>query len=134
MKHTVLILTLSLATCTVLADRGVIVEKDVNLEEPAQRAIVIHNGTWQMLILQTDVIADQATKAVEFMPLPSKPDVSLAPDDCFRNLQWIVDKHKVKYIVLAPRHGPGGPSGKSEGIEVVAEHDLGPHHVTVVEI
>jgi len=77
-QHTSLIVVLLLAARPLLADRGVVLTKDVDLKEPAQRAIVMHNGTWEMLILQTDVEAGKPARAVEFMPLPSKPDVSLA--------------------------------------------------------
>lgn len=134
-KHIAYLLPFLLTVGQVLADRGVIlVEKDINLAEPAQRAIVAHNGTWEILILQTDVKTDKRTKTLEFMPLPSNPEVSLAPDDCFKNLQTLVTRHKLKYIVESVRMGTGGRSGKTEGISVVAEHDLGPHHITVVDI
>ena len=77
-----------------LADRGAIVPVGaVNIEEPAQRAIIAHNGVREILILQTDVKADKETKVVEFMPLPSKPEVSLAREGCFAALQEIVKAH-----------------------------------------
>lgn len=135
MKQTTLLLTIVLVSAQAFADRGaILLQKDIDLAEPAQRAIVAHNGTWELLILQTDVASDKPTKALEFMPLPSSPNVSLAPDDCFKNLQTIVTKHSVKYIVEVPRAEVGGPRGKTEGVKVVAEHELGPHHITIAEI
>ena len=60
------------------ADRGAItVVGNVDIEEPAQRAIIAHDGQNEIIILQTDVKASKETKVVEFMPLPSKPKVSL---------------------------------------------------------
>jgi hypothetical protein len=135
MKHASFLLVFFLTIGHVLADRGVLlVEKDINLAEPAQRAVVAHNGTWELLILQTEVKTDKATKALEFMPLPSAPEVSLAPINCFGHLQTLVTNHKLKYIVEFPRAGIHGPRGKTEAIKVVAEHNLGPHHITIVEI
>jgi len=40
----------------------------------------------------------------------------------------------VQYRVDVYRTGRDGQSGKSEGVKVVSHQDLGPHHVTVVEI
>ena len=122
------------ATKPVSADRGAIITQRADLQEPAQRAIVAHNGTWEVLILQTDVKADKPTEVVEFMPLPSTPEVSLVQDTCFENLQKIIDRYNLQYIVEFARHGVGDSSGKTEGVKVVAKHELGPHHVTVVKI
>ncbi len=135
MKSTLLLLAFLFTAIQVLADRGVIlVQKDIHLEEPAQRAIVAHNGTWEMLILQTDVKSDKRTKTLEFMPLPSNPQVSLAPDDSFKNLQTLITKHNLKYIVESSESRGGSARVKAEGVRVVAEHTLGPHHITIVEI
>ncbi len=115
MKSTPLFLAFLFTAIQVLADRGVIlVQKDIHLEEPAQRAIIAHNGTWEMLILQTDVKSDKRTKALEFMPLPSNPKVSLAPDGSFKNLQTLITKHNLKYVVESPewRNGSAEPRQK----------------------
>jgi len=112
------------------ADRGGISVVGVDIEEPAQRAIIAYNGMDEIIILQTDVKATQETRVVEFMPLPSKPEVSLAPKGCFKALKKIVSRYGFAY-----------PGGKSEGrhpgttpVQVVVEAQLGPHDVTVVEI
>jgi hypothetical protein len=117
MKQTVLALVLALIAEPAVADRGAVVTEGVDLREPAQRAIVAHNGTWELLVLQTDILADKATQVVEFMPLPSKPEVSLAPDGCFQNLQALVEKHQLRYIVSWSGRGKvSDQSGKGEGI------------------
>ncbi|MEN6385748.1 MAG: DUF2330 domain-containing protein [Phycisphaerales bacterium] len=135
MKWMTLVSIFLLTSEAILADRGIIIAKDVNLAEPAQRAIIMHNGTWEMLILQTDVQANKSAHAVEFMPLPAKPEVSLAPKECFKNLQLLIDKHQIKYYIVQPRKIGSHDSGQqSEGIKIILKHDLGPHHVTVVEI
>lgn len=112
------------------ADRGAIVPiGEVNIEEPAQRAIIAHNGKREILILQTDVKADRETVVVEFMPLPSKPEVSLAPEGCFKALQEIIKKHDIQYLVQYR-----GKDARGEGVTVVVAAQLGPHDVTVVEV
>jgi len=117
-----------------LADRGRVVPKiRVNVEEPAQRAIIVHNGTREMLILQTAVKADKATKILEFMPLPAKPKVSLAPKGCFAALKRIVKAHNLRYAVRRTKAGEAG-DGPSEAVKVVVTAQLGPHDVTVVEV
>jgi hypothetical protein len=114
------------------ADRGSIRAEPVNIEEPAQRAIIVHNGVREWLILQTDVRAEKTTRIVEFMPLPSKPEVSLAPEGCFAALKDLVEKHKLRY---GDGFGRGkGPAEAGELVQVVVSAQLGPHAVTVAEV
>jgi len=116
------------------ADRGGIVSmKHVDIEEPAQRAIIGYNGVREILILQTDVRATQETKIVEFMPLPTKPEVSLAPEGCFAALADIVKKHNVRYV-RRYRGDKAAGGDEAEAVQVVVEAQLGPHGVTVVEV
>ena len=56
-----------------LADRGAIVTVGtVDVEEPAQRAIIAHNGARELLILQTDVQADRETSSGSKRSLASR--------------------------------------------------------------
>jgi len=123
-------------TVSASADRGSIRNvKRINVEEPAQRAIIAYNGVREVLILQTDVRAAEETKVVEFMPLPSKPDVSLAPEGCFAELAKIVRKHNLRYYAGRQRTGRDGKAGIADAaVKVVVAAQLGPHAVTVVEV
>jgi len=115
------------------ADRGAIVaEKDVDLQEPAQRALIAHNGLEEMLILQTDVQANKATKVVEFMPLPSQPTVHLAREGCFKVLQETVDRHGLRYVTYT--RGTGTGVAQESTVRLVVAEQLGPHQVRVVEV
>jgi hypothetical protein len=117
------------------ADRGAIVALgDVNIEEPAQRAVIAHDGVREILILQTDVKADRKTKIVEFMPLPSKPDVSLAPEGCFSALQEIIKAHKLQYVIHYRGKNKSDTEAKAEAVTLVLSEQLGPHKVSVVEV
>ncbi|HUV38903.1 MAG TPA: DUF2330 domain-containing protein [Planctomycetota bacterium] len=123
--------------------RKVTVTQAVTVSEPAQRAIIAHNGEREVLILQTDVRASAETKVMEFMPLPAKPTVSLASKECFRHLQDVLRAHRIRYVWTgwesADAAGRGVP-GKGEkwreeqNVTVVVEQHLGPHEVTVVEV
>ena len=117
------------------ADRGMIRSEPINIEEPAQRAILVHNGVREWLILQTDVRAERETKIVEFMPLPSKPEVSLAPEGCFAALRDLVEKYNLRYVggPRGVRAGAGG-GGAEELVEIVVSAQLGPHAITVAEV
>lgn len=117
-----------------LADRGAITTaRKVDLAEPAQRAIIAYDGTKELLILQADVKADQETKVVEFMPLPSKPNVTLTSASCFEILQKIANEHNLRYTVLKSG-GRKGNSAKEQAVEIVVSKQLGPHTVTVAEV
>ncbi|HUU43560.1 MAG TPA: DUF2330 domain-containing protein [Planctomycetota bacterium] len=120
----------------VSADRGMIRNvRMINVEEPAQRAIIAFNGTREVLILQTDVRAAEETRVVEFMPLPSKPEVSLAPETCFAELAKIVREHRLAYGGRSGRTGQGvKDEGAGAAVVVVVTAQLGPHAVTVVEV
>ena len=75
------------------ADMGAIVPiEDVDLNEPGQRAIIAHDGFEEILILGTDLIATSSAGALRFIPLPSEPEVSLAPKGCFEALSKLVKK------------------------------------------
>jgi len=118
----------------VLGDRGAIVTVgEVDIEEPAQRAIIAYNGFRELLILQTDVKADRETKVVEFMPLPSKPTVSLAPKGCFAALAEIIKAHNLRYVIRYTTKDRA-EGAKEEAVKVVVAAHLGPHAVTVVEV
>ena len=130
----VIMITLLMGVQLCAADRGGIVGlKDVNIQEPAQRAIIAFNGFEEIIILQTDVVADRETKVVEFMPLPSKPKVSLANEGCFATLQDLLTKHNVRFIMQA-KAAAANAVEEAEPVKVVISAQLGPHDLTVVEL
>jgi hypothetical protein len=127
----IIVATVSLTTAR--ADRGAIVAvADVNLQEPAQRALIAHDGLEEVLILQTDVQANQAMSVVEFMPLPSLPTVYLAPEGCFNALQETIDRHGLRYAIYT--RGGGSQPAEESTVKLVLAEQLGPHQVRVVEV
>ncbi|MCP4351026.1 MAG: DUF2330 domain-containing protein [Desulfobacterales bacterium] len=123
-----------------MADRGYVFTRGetINIQEPAQRAIIAHNGFQEILILQTDVKAERKTRIAEFMPLPSKPSVSLAPKGCFKALADIIKKHGLHYglrrVQTISRGGDETISGTPETIKIVISEQIGPHKITVAEV
>lgn len=119
-----------------LADRGGIPPiHTVTISEPAQRAIIAFNGKKEIIILQTDVRADRETPILEFMPLPSVPWVTLAPEDCFAQLSRILEAHELRYVSWSDRYSSS--LGRIEGgdpVTVVVEAQLGLHEITVIEV
>ena len=135
----VIVTALCVGASGAFADCGIIMpDVDINVSEPAQRAIIAYNGLEELLILQTDVKASDDEKVVQFMPLPSKPRASLASEDCFENLQQVTDDHLMGYPgAYGGRGGYGGGAGQprvDEGVKIVLSEQVGPHAVTVVKI
>ena len=75
------------------ADRGMVsIEKvDIPLYEPGQRAIICWNGTEEILVLSTNVYAQESTKVLEIMPLPSVPTIETCDVRVFETLKSLVE-------------------------------------------
>ncbi|MBX7146696.1 MAG: hypothetical protein K1X44_05240 [Alphaproteobacteria bacterium] len=67
-----LILAFIFPISTVLADHG---GWSCDIDEPRQRAIILHNGDEEIMVLSTDVasIKDGNIKQVEFTVFPNQP-------------------------------------------------------------
>jgi len=126
-----LILILVMAMNPLFGDMGAIVPvQDVKLKEPAQRAIIAHNGKEEILILGIDLDSPESTSILRFIPLPSEPIVKLAPEHCFDNLQKLVERYKLKYVVQYK-----GPfAGELEPIKLELHKKIGAHDITVLKV
>ena len=112
------------------ADMGAIVPgRNVTVDEPGQKAIIAYNGVEEILILGTDLQASMPTKVLRFIPFPSEPQVFLAPNTCFQNLETLFSKYEMTYLVQVR----GGGSAR-EAVEFRFHKRLGAHDVTVVHI
>ena len=132
MKILVIVLVLvGLFPLCAFSDMGAIVPGEtVNLEEPAQRAIIAHDGFKEILILSTDFKTTLSTKALRFIPFPVKVNISPGTNDIFPNLNKLIKKHDLKYLVYY-RNGP--PQGK-EGVKIISYAELGAHRITQVRV
>jgi len=114
------------------ADMGAIAPiAAVKLDEPAQRAIIAHDGFEEILILGTDFTASKRTRALRFIPLPTEPTVSLAPQESFAAIGRLVADRGLQYLVQY--RGDAG-AGADEAVEVILSETIGPHDITVVHV
>ncbi|HAG09760.1 MAG TPA: hypothetical protein DCK87_09440 [Desulfotomaculum sp.] len=119
------------------ADRCIIIPRDdIVLSEPGQKAFIAHNGQEELLILSTDVKASKNVSVLEFMPLPSRPEVSLAQEDCFTNLKELVKRYNLHYPPVYRIMAEGTKSGGAAyaPVELIFRQKLGVHDVTAVKI
>ncbi len=124
------IVFLTLFTGTAFSDMGAIVpDETVDLTEPAQRAIIAHDGFSEILILSTDFDTSSDTKVVRFIPFPSKALIKEGSKETFKNLETLVKKYNLHYLTF---YRSGEP--KKEGIEVISDQTLGPHKIVQVKV
>ena len=111
------------------ADMGRITTTDVNVREDSQKAIILHNLDYEVLILGTDLVSDRKTKILRFIPFPSEPKVSLAEKDAFEQALKLIKRHKLAFMY----HTKGGAPSATP-VEMRFNARLGVHDVTVVKI
>ena len=73
---------------TCFADKGGwhLSTEPVTLTESGQRAIIGWGGETEILCLATDVSSSKKTTVIEFLPLPSEPNVTLGSRKTFEVL------------------------------------------------
>ena len=96
------VLTLSLIVVTLLfinmllptvnGDRGGFSPRRVQVTETAQKAIIAWNGTYEALILSTDISSSNESEVVEIMPLPSNPAISKGETRSFGEVGKVLSK------------------------------------------
>ncbi|MBL7119736.1 MAG: DUF2330 domain-containing protein [Dehalococcoidia bacterium] len=117
----------------VLADSGMIpVLGYISVYEPGQKAIIGWNGEYEVLILSTDVRADDDTMALQVLPLPSEPESieQGTPDSFLRIGELIGDRygHRSSWFDC----GMAGEEGGA-GVEIVFHEKIGAHDIRVVK-
>ncbi|MDH5795570.1 MAG: DUF2330 domain-containing protein [Candidatus Bathyarchaeota archaeon] len=115
------------------ADRGGIpLYPTVDILEPGQKAIVAWNGREEILILSTDVKANQTTLVLELLPLPSNPKaIEKANFTSFTKLQEIIERHTSSYARLGGFQTYGADNFSS--VVVTFHEKIGAHDITVVK-
>ena len=101
--------------------------------ESAQKAVILHNGKAEVLILGTELHADKKTVVVRFIPFPAEPEAMLAPAGVFDRLGRLLGKYRLQYVFTM--HSKGGPpQQKFSGVEVTHSERLGAHDMTVFRV
>ncbi|MGB2809026.1 MAG: DUF2330 domain-containing protein, partial [Sedimentisphaerales bacterium] len=106
------------------------------LTESGQRAIIGWDGSTQVLCLGTDVSSSRKTTVIEFLPLPSEPNVTLGSRKTFEAAEKLLARRDVRFFKKGKRSGGGG-GGFLEGVEpfqITFHQRLGAHDITVVKV
>lgn len=104
--------------------------------EPNQRALIACNGEEQILILTTDLQADQDTKVLEIMPCPSEPTVTKTDADVFKKATDMINRKQPR--TLGGLHPKGAASfGSVESVPagtVTFHQRIGAHDVSTTHV
>ncbi len=122
----IIYLTLS---STAFADMGAIRLDLAKISEDAQKAIIMHNGREEVLVLGTEFKSDKSVEILRFIPLPSEPEVTTAENDSFEELNGLLQKRRIYF----KQYSKGGGSDLSP-VEVRLSQKIGSHDVTVVKV
>ncbi len=120
----------------------------VRVYEPGQAAVILFNGSEELLVLATTVAASQPTGILEIVPFPSQPEIKLGNADRMAALERIlIEENQPKYVAMPPaaagRPGAtafqaGALEEKPRGIDYSARISfrakLGAHDVKTVEV
>lgn len=124
------VFVLILTPILLFADMGAIVPLgNASIAEPSQKALILHNGKEEVLILGTDIQSSPAGPMVRFIPLPSKPSVSLAKKDIFEKLNGLIKKSGLQYVYQTK-----GPAELKPAAELVLHKKIGAHDITVIRL
>jgi hypothetical protein len=113
------------------ADRGLVpLRPDVHVFEPTQQALVVWNGTEELLLLTTDVRASTEVDVLEFLPLPSEPKVEQGDRELLRRATSLINQR-----LMESQHGRRTYEGKGRPAGVVTfEGRIGVHQITVARV
>ncbi|MGB2809027.1 MAG: DUF2330 domain-containing protein, partial [Sedimentisphaerales bacterium] len=104
------------------------------LTESGQRAIIGWDGSTQVLCLGTDVSSSRKTTVIEFLPLPSEPNVTLGSRKTFEAAEKLLARRSVKLQMPRTRTLGLGKSSESVPFHITFHQRLGAHDVTVVKV
>jgi hypothetical protein len=120
------------------ADRGPIVwNEGVELSQDSQKAIILHNGAEEVLILGTELKANKETEILEFIPFPAEPRVSAAKGNPFGAVTKLIREKGLifrfdNFEFSKGREGGGEPT--TAPVEIRFSERIGLHDVTMIKI
>lgn len=114
--------------------------------EPAQRAVILHNGKEEILCLSTELSASRAASVLEVVPFPAEPAVSLGEFETMQAAERLLLKLAPPWVLGVPGDpatlGRGGMavSAQSEAeliersAQITFHEKLGAHDLSVVKV
>ena len=127
----ILFLTFVLTIGTVSADRGFIPPPNVFVSEDYQAAIVAWDGEKEVLMLATNVRANEQVEIWEVIPLPSKPVVEKGNEKSFERIYYLYGRKVVESRKMVGFFGELATT--KQGVEVIFRKQIGAHNLTVVK-
>ncbi len=128
----IIISVLFLLSNFLYSDMGAIVPKEsVKVNEPGQKAIIAYDGFEEILILSTDLSTNSKNKIIRFIPFPSKPQIIPVKKDCFKNLEKIINKHKISFLV---HYKMMSPKKHSSNFKIELYKKIGAHEITLLYV
>lgn len=119
------------------ADKGPIIwQENVSLIQESQKAIIMHNGAEEALILGTEMKATRDIEVLEFIPFPSEPSVERAGGDPFKTILRLVTQKGLVFFRSGDLPAKGGRNGEGAAVpvEILVSQKIGLHDVTVIKI
>ena len=110
------------------ADMGSVYGVDIGVREESQKAVILHNGEQEVLILGTDLQADTRGGILRFIPFPSAPSVSLAPAGVFDRVLELAHAHRLQFIEMTKGGSRAAP------VQLLLHQRLGSHDITLVKV
>lgn len=86
------------------------------------------DAPWYLAPLCEHPLPKENHRVLEFLPLPSLPEVEKGSFESFTQIQHLIMEHAPEW--LAPTLGPEG----REGVEIVFHERIGAHDVTIVKV
>jgi len=118
-------------------DRGGFALQAERVSETGQKAIAAWNGTYEVLLLSTEVNSSQESEVIEIMPLPSNPSIHKGETNSFLKIMNLVNTFFDLTTPRTPFHyGPwslGGQSRDVPAIEITFQEVIGAHDLTVIK-
>jgi hypothetical protein len=120
------------------ADRGGFSPIRESVSETGQKTIIAWNGTYEVLMLSTDVSSSKESEVVEIMPLPSNPSISKGEKQPFLKVQDLVNTYLAVTTTRYPYYYSLRQSGVEEPppppqITITFQEIIGVHYLTVVK-
>jgi hypothetical protein len=134
-KLTLLIVSVCLASHPdAFGDMGSIpLKAGVQVFEPNQDAIIVWNGTEQLLYLRTTLRTSAETKVIEVMPLPNRPVVESIDSGVFKRMSFFLPVQEPASGTIDPFGGETKPEPRPAG-EIVERKEIGAHALTTVRV
>lgn len=129
-QFSVALMCLLFLSLTVFADMGRITTSDVEVREDYQQAIIMHNLEEEVLILGTELVAEDDTTILRFIPFPSEPAISLVKGEPFQVILDLIKRHQLVFITSTKS---GTEIASAASVEILLNAKLGVHNVTVIK-